>query len=86
MTRRIKLEIGVGFEEHWIRQWAMVKGYIFDRHPNGSSITIYNKKGQYTEFQWYDYKYYCTALWYKITNQNNPYYIFGTNDDVEIYE
>lgn len=87
MAYRKKLEINETFHEHEIRAWVAAKGYTLVKGHGGASISVYNGNGQYTEFQWYDSIYWCTAKWFPITNPNNPFYKFGTNsEDREIYE
>ena len=82
MARR-QLEIGVSFELHDIEAFAKSKGYDIDL--DGAVCSIYNYRGQYTEFQYYNNNWYCTAKWFRITNPRHKYYI-RTNEDTEIYE
>lgn len=88
MGRKIKLEIGTSFHDYEIKAWAESNKYPMDINSGKSIINVYNGRGQYTSFEWYNSMYTCTALWFRITNPRHPYYkpLPEDEDFREIYE
>ena len=84
MAIRKKLEVGAGFRLEDIEAFAKRNNYPIKIGPD--RCHIYNNKGQYTSFNYYDSFWFCDIVWALITNPKNPYYLGNAEDIIEIYE